>query len=67
MRITGFLMAAVGMLLLAFAIDAGISPMERLSQAMTGRSPDTTLWYLIAGTAATIGGGLLAAFAPRSL
>jgi|HigsolmetaAR202D_1030399.scaffolds.fasta_scaffold13150_3 Protein of unknown function (DUF3185). len=64
MRIIGFVIAAIGLMLLAVGLDAD-APLERVSKALTGRYTDATMWYLIAGIVALVVGALLAAFGPR--
>jgi LPXTG-motif cell wall-anchored protein len=39
--------------------------MEQVSNAITGRFTDQTMWYLILGIAAAVGGVLLFAFGRR--
>jgi LPXTG-motif cell wall-anchored protein len=40
--------------------------MDQISEALTGRYTDHTMWYLILGIVAAVGGGLLALFGKRS-
>jgi drug/metabolite transporter (DMT)-like permease len=58
-RIVGAVLVAVGALLLIFAYRASNAPLEQVSDALTGRYSEHTMWYLIAGVAAAVGGGLL--------
>jgi LPXTG-motif cell wall-anchored protein len=39
--------------------------MEQVSEAITGRYTNQTMWYLILGIAAAVGGVLLVAFGRR--
>ena len=41
------------------------APMDQVSNAITGRFTDQTMWYLILGIAAAVGGVLLVAFGRR--
>ena len=64
-RILGFVLVAVGALLLIFGFNATDSTVNRASEALTGQYTDRTMWLLVAGTAAAIGGVLLATFGNR--
>ncbi|MBI3128661.1 MAG: DUF3185 family protein [Candidatus Tectomicrobia bacterium] len=64
-RILGFVLVAVGVLLLVFGFNATDSTVNRASEALTGQYTDRTMWFLVTGTAAAIGGFLLAAFGSR--
>lgn len=64
-RIIGFVVFAVGVLLLGVAYNSMDAPMEELSNKLTGRYRDETMWYFAGGVAAAVGGGLLAAFGSR--
>jgi hypothetical protein len=44
---------------------ASNAPVDQLSNALTGRFTDRTMWYLIAGIAAAVGGAALVAFGRR--
>jgi hypothetical protein len=39
--------------------------MEKMSDAITGRYSNETMWYFAVGVAAAVGGGLLALFGGR--
>ena len=64
-RVVGVVVLAVGAVLLGMAYHASDAPMERISDAMTGRYSDETMWYFGVGIAAVVGGGLLALFGSR--
>lgn len=64
-RIVGVVVLAIGLILLGFAYHSTNAPMEKLSDAMTGRYSDQTMWYFTLGVAAAVGGGLLAVFGGR--
>lgn len=57
--IAGIVILVVGMVLLGFAFNASNSPIERLSDTLTGRYSNQTMWYFVSGVAAAVGGGLL--------
>jgi Protein of unknown function (DUF3185) len=67
MRMIGLVVAATGLILLVFGLNAADSPGEQVAYAVTGRYSDATLWYLVSGIAALVAGALLAAFGPRRL
>ena len=64
-RIIGIVVFAVGIALLAFAFHSADAPLERLSDTITGRYSNETMWYFGVGIVAAVGGGLLAAFGSR--
>lgn len=64
-RVIGVVVLAIGAVLLGFAYHATNAPMEKISDAMTGRYSSETMWYLAVGIAAVVGGGLLALFGSR--
>jgi len=59
-RILGAAVFAIGVILLVFAYRAANAPMEQLTEAVTGRYSNDTMWFFAAGVAALVGGGLLA-------
>jgi hypothetical protein len=64
-RIVGAVVFAVGAVLLGFAYHSSNAPLEQLSNTLTGRYSDHTMWYLAVGVAAVVGGGLLVMFGAR--
>ncbi len=64
-RIVGAIVFAIGVVLLILAYNASNAPLEELSNTLTGRYSDRTMWYLVLGIAAAVGGGLLATFGSR--
>ena len=58
-KILGIVLCVVGAILLALAYRASGTPLEQLSDTFTGRYTDRTMFYVIAGVAALVGGGLL--------
>ena len=64
-RIIGFVVLAIGVVLLGFAFQSTNAPMEELSNTLTGRYSNRTMWYFAGGIAAVVGGGLLALFGRR--
>ncbi len=61
-RIIGLALLALGVALLVVAHNATDSPIERLSETLTGRYSHETQWYLFGGIAAVVAGGALAVF-----
>ena len=61
-QILGVVALVIGLVLLGFAYHASNAPMEQVSEAITGRYTNQTMWYLILGIAAAVGGVLLVAF-----
>jgi hypothetical protein len=64
-RIIGLVLAAVGMTLLIFGFNATHSIGERVVEGVSGRYSDQTMWYLIGGIAAIVGGASLALWGGR--
>ncbi len=59
-QIAGLALFAIGAVLLLFAYRAYNSPLEQISDTLTGRYSDQTMWYMIAGVAcAAVGGAIL--------
>jgi Protein of unknown function (DUF3185) len=55
-------LSLIGLVFLGFAYHASNAPIEQVSEAITGRYTNQTMWYLIVGIAAAVGGVLLVAF-----
>jgi hypothetical protein len=64
-QIVGVAGLAVGAILLGFAYHASNAPLDQLSETLTGRFTDRTMWYLVLGGAAAVAGVLLAVFGKR--
>ena len=64
-QIIGVVVLAIGVALLAVAYHSTNAPLEKLSNTITGRYSNETMWYFAVGIAAAIGGGLFAAFGSR--
>jgi len=64
-QILGVVALVVGVVLLGFAWHASNAPVNEVSNALTGSFTDQTMWYLILGIAAAVGGILLLAFGRR--
>jgi hypothetical protein len=55
-RIIGLILLAVGVTLLIFGYNASQSVGERIVEGVTGHFSNQTMWYLIGGVAAVVGG-----------
>ncbi|MEX0693897.1 MAG: DUF3185 family protein [Rhodospirillales bacterium] len=64
-RILGFVLLALGLVLLKFAYDATQAPVEELTSTLTGNYSDQTMWYFAAGAVAIVAGVLLGFFGSR--
>lgn len=58
-KLIGLVALVIGVLLLYFGWQSTQTVGEQLSESLTGRFSDETMWYLIAGAAATIGGAFV--------
>jgi drug/metabolite transporter (DMT)-like permease len=65
-QILGAVALVIGLVLMGLAYHASNAPMDQVSNAITGRFTDQTMWYLILGIAAAVGGVLLVAFGRRA-
>ena len=59
-RIMGIVLLVVGLVLLYFGWQASQSVGDQITETFTGRFTDSTMWFLILGAAAAVGGLLLA-------
>jgi len=57
--IIGLAVLAIGFVLLFFAWRASQAPMDQLSEALTGRFTDNTMWYLIGGVVGVVVGAAM--------
>ena len=64
-QMLGVVVFAVGVVLLGFAYHASNAPLDQLSNTLTGRFTNQTMWYFVLGIAAALGGALLALFGKR--
>ena len=55
-RIFGMAILAVGIILLIFGYNASQSTSERIVEGFMGRFTNQTMWFLIGGVAAVVGG-----------
>jgi hypothetical protein len=59
-RILGIALAVAGVVFLIIGLNATDAPVERLSETVTGKYTENTMWYIAGGLAAIVGGGFLA-------
>lgn len=58
-RIVGLVLLAVGVMLLIFGYTASQSVSEQVVSGVTGHFTNQTMWYVIGGGAALVGGAAL--------
>lgn len=65
-QIFGIVALVVGVVLLGFAFQSADAPVDRISETLTGRYTDRTMWYFVLGVAGVIAGGLFVFFGRRT-
>ncbi len=65
MGILGIAVLVLGAVLLGFGYHFSETPVDQISNALTGRYTDNTMWYIIVGIALMIGGGVLTVASKR--
>lgn len=58
-RLVGIALVAAGAVLLGLGLNATDAPLAQLSETLTGRYPDQTIWQLAGGAAALCVGFVL--------
>lgn len=66
-RALGIVLLVVGIAILAFGLNATESVQDSVSEGVTGRFTDKTMWYLIGGGALAVLGLVLAFIRGRGL
>lgn len=61
-RIFGLILLVVGVLLLLFGLNATDSVSDTVSEGVTGKYTDKTMWYLVGGAAMAVVGLALTLF-----
>ncbi len=61
-KLIGIVLLVVGIALLYFGYQSTQSLGDQLTETVTGRFTDNTMWYLIGGAAAVAAGAFLALF-----
>ncbi|HTF91168.1 MAG TPA: DUF3185 family protein [Planctomycetota bacterium] len=64
-RILGIVLLVIGLILVAFGLNASDSAADSIKEGFTGRYTDKTMWYLIGGAAMAVAGGGLALMGGR--
>jgi uncharacterized membrane protein YidH (DUF202 family) len=64
-RIIGLVLVAVGVTLLIFGYNATNSVSEQIVEGFTGHFTNQTMWYVIGGIAAVVGGVALSFWGGR--
>lgn len=64
--ILGIAILILGAVLLGFGYHFSQAPVDQISNTLTGRFTDNTMWYIIVGIAMMVGGGLLTFSSKRS-
>lgn len=59
-RILGIVILVVGLVLVAFGLNASDSVVDSVKENLTGRYTDKTMWYLIGGGVLAVAGALMA-------
>ena len=65
-RVFGFVILAVGIILLVVGMNSSHSIADQVSNTFTGRFTQATTWYIVGGIAALIGGGAMLLTGGRS-
>ena len=59
-KVVGIVLLVVGLILLYFGWQSSQSVGDQITETFTGRFTDSTMWFLIIGAAAAVGGLMLA-------
>ncbi len=62
MRLIGFVILIVGLVILGFGINSSQSVGEKFVENLSGRFTIETMWYILGGIAMVAAGGALAYF-----
>jgi LPXTG-motif cell wall-anchored protein len=62
MKIVGFVLLILGLVLLFFGWQSSEGLDDQVSEAVTGEYTDSTMWYIILGVIAAAAGAFLAFF-----
>lgn len=61
-RVLGFVLLAVGIILVMFGLNASDSVTDTVKEGLTGRFTDKTMWYLVGGAGLAVAGAAMAFF-----
>lgn len=59
-KVIGIVLLVIGLILLYFGWQSSQSVGDQITETFTGRFTDSTMWFLIIGAAAAVGGVMLA-------
>lgn len=59
-KLLGIILLVVGVIVLIFGFNASQSLGDQVTETLTGRFTDKTMWYIIGGTVAVVAGSFLA-------
>ncbi len=59
-KLLGIILLVVGVIVLLFGFNASQSLGDQVTETLTGRFTDETMWYIIGGTVAVVVGSFLA-------
>jgi len=59
-RILGLGLLALGVTLVVFGLNASESVADTVSEGLTGRFTDKTMWYLVGGSVLSVSGAAMA-------
>ena len=65
LQMLGVVAFVIGAILLGFAYHASNATLDQLSNTLTGRYTNQTMWYVVIGAAAALGGALMTVFGKR--
>jgi hypothetical protein len=66
MRILGIVALVIGAALLAIGYNASQAPVDQVSNVLTGRYTDHTMWYILGGGGLLVAGLLVALVGRRA-
>ncbi|WP_417550250.1 DUF3185 family protein [Methylophaga sp.] len=58
-KLLGIILLVVGVILLIFGFNASQSLGDQVTETVTGRFTDETMWYIIGGAVAIVVGGFM--------
>ena len=64
-QLLGVALLAAGLVLLFFGWQSSQSVADQISETLTGRFTDETMWYIVAGGASVVAGAVLLASGRR--
>lgn len=59
LKLLGIILLVVGVILLIFGFNASQSLGDQVTETVTGRFTDETMWYIIGGAVAIVVGGFM--------